>query len=83
MVSNNNKPILKQDKDPRDLLSYRGIALISVPCKIYADILNQRLMDWLKDHSLLVEEQNGFRKKRNCLDHLYSPTSIYYKKENM
>lgn len=63
MVSNNNKPILKQDKDPRDLLSYRGIALISVPCKIYADILNQRLMDWLKDHSLLVEEQNGFRKK--------------------
>ena len=33
-------PILKADKDPRDPLGYRGIALILVPCKIYADILN-------------------------------------------
>lgn len=33
-------PILRRDKDPRDSLSYRGISLISVPCKIYADILN-------------------------------------------
>lgn len=57
-------------------MSFTGIALISVPYKIYADILNQRLMDWLGVHSLQVEEQNGFRKKRGCLYHLYSLNSI-------
>ena len=69
-------PILKADKDPRDPLGYRGIALISVPCKIYADILNQRLSSWLESNSLLADEQNGFRKERSCIDHLYSLTSI-------
>ena len=34
------KPIPKFDgKDPRDPLRYGGITLISIPCKIYADIL--------------------------------------------
>lgn len=44
-------------------MSFTGIALISVPYKIHADILYQRLMDWLGVHSLQVEEQNGFRKR--------------------
>lgn len=57
-------------------MSFTGIARISVPYKIYADILNQRLMDWLGVNSLLVEEQNGFQKKRGCLYHLYSLNSI-------
>ena len=47
-----------------------------MPCKIYADILNQRLSSWLESNSLLAEEQNGFRKERSCIDHLYSLTSI-------
>ncbi|XP_071102383.1 uncharacterized protein [Haliotis cracherodii] len=37
------KPIRKPDCDPRDPLGYRGISLISIPCKIYSDILNTRL----------------------------------------
>ena len=38
------KPIPKPDsKDPRNPLSYRGVTLISIPCKIYADILYVRL----------------------------------------
>ena len=49
--------------------------LISVPCKIYADILNKRLSSWLERNDILSEEQNGFRKKRSCLDHLYVLTS--------
>lgn len=57
-------------------MSFTGIARISVPYKIYAYILNQRLMDWLGVNSLLVEEQNGFQKKRGCLYHLYSLNSI-------
>ena len=70
-------PIPKPDaKDARDPLNYRGISLLSVPYKIYADILNQRLMDWLEQNKVLVDEQNGFRKKRSCLEHIYSLYTI-------
>ena len=70
-------PIPKSDtQDARNPLSYRGISLLSVPYKIYADILNQRLTKWLEENKLLVEEQNGFRKKRNCVEHIYTLYSI-------
>lgn len=66
-------PIPKADsKNPNDPLSYRGITLLSVPYKVYADVLNQRLSRWLETNDVLVEEQNGFRKKRSCLEHIYS-----------
>ena len=32
------------DKDPRQPLKYRGITLVSVACKIYCGILNERLV---------------------------------------
>lgn len=69
-------PILKTDKDNRDPLGYRAIALMSIPCKIYADILNVRLSSWLEDNNILADEQNGFRKERGCIEHLYALTSI-------
>ena len=58
--------------DARVPNNYRGITLISVPCKIYCSILNSRLSSWLEANNILVEEQNGFRPDRSCLDHLYS-----------
>lgn len=64
-------PILKAGKDPLDPLSYRGISLISIPCKVYADVLNQRLSKWLESNDILVDEQNGFRKNRGCIEHQY------------
>ena len=70
-------PIPKSNtQDARNPLSYRGISLLPVPYKIYADILNQRLTKWLEENKLLVEEQNGFRKKRNCAEHLYTLYTI-------
>ena len=60
--------------------NYRGIALISVPCKIYCDILNKRMSKWLEENSELVDEQNGYRKDRNCIDQLYVLNSIIEKR---
>ncbi|CAC5389157.1 unnamed protein product [Mytilus coruscus] len=57
-------------------LEYRPISLISVPCKIYADILNKRLTVWLEQNDMLADEQNGFRRNQSCLDHLYVLTRM-------
>ena len=64
-------PIPKStDKDPRQPLNYRGITLISVACKIYCVILNERLVKWADQNDKLNDEQNGFRRSRSTLDHL-------------
>ena len=66
-------PIVKPGTtDVRQPLTYRGICLISVSCKVYCDILNHRLSAFIEDHHSLAEEQNGFRKQRSCMDHIYS-----------
>ena len=57
-------------------LTYRGITLLSVPCKAYCDILNHRFGNWLEDSELLVDEQCGFWRNRGCLDHIYSLYSV-------
>lgn len=74
------KPIPKSDsKDPRNPLSYRGICLISIPCKIYADILNVRFSDWIELNNIVVDEQNSFRRNRSCLEHIYTLYSVINK----
>ena len=76
------KPIPKSEtNDPRDPLSYRGISLISIPCKIYADILNVRLSKWLEINDILVDEQNGFRSNRSCLEHIYTLYTVINKRK--
>ena len=62
--------------DPRDPLSYRGITLSPVTYKVYCTILNERLVSWNEQQNIIVDEQNGFRKKRSTLDHLTTLTSI-------
>ena len=61
--------------DPRDPLSYRGITLSPVTYKVYCTILNERLVSWNKQQNIIVDEQNGFRKK-STLDHMKTLTSI-------
>lgn len=62
--------------DPRDPLSYRGIALACVSYKLYCNILNERLVQWIDDNNILVDEQNGFRQNRSTIDQLSSLTNI-------
>ena len=44
--------------------------------KLYTSVLNNRLVGYLEDNGIYVDEQNGFRKHRACVDHLYTLTSI-------
>ena len=71
------KPLPKSD-DLRNPLNYRPITIISILCKIYANILNRRLLLWLENNGLLADEQNGFRKDRSCQDHIYALYSLIH-----
>ncbi len=76
-------PIPKSSKnDPRLPLSYRGLSLLSCIYKLYSAILNNRVLSFLESNELLHEEQNGFRKDRSCVDHIFSITSIIRNKLN-
>ena len=68
---NTISPILKKGKDPLCPLHYRGISIISTVAKVFTNILNTRLTTFLEYNNLMSEEQNGFRKKRSCLDHIF------------
>ena len=57
--------------DPRIPLNYRGISLLSVVSKLYTSALNFRLNKFAENNNLFVNEQNGFRADRSCLDHIY------------
>ena len=69
-------PILKTGKDPLLPLSHRGISLMSTVAKIFSAIINNRLTTFMESHGIYAEKQNGFRRLRSCLDHLYTLTNI-------
>jgi hypothetical protein len=57
--------------------NYWGISLLATSYKIYAKTLNKRLMN-ISD-VLLLEEQNGFRKRQSCTDYIFTVTQIIEK----
>ena len=44
--------------------------------KLYCSVLLHRLERWVDVNDLLVDEQNGFRRGRSCVDHISSLSSI-------
>ena len=67
-------PMSKGD-EPRCPLHYRPITLLSIPCKIYTNILSRRLCTWVDENEILSEVQNGFRKTRSLKGNDRSPES--------
>ena len=45
------------------------------------DILNIRLSKWIEDNNLLVDEHNGFRRNKPCIEHIYSLYSVVNKRK--
>ena len=71
------RPIPKcSTNEPRDPLSYRGIAITAVAYKVYCRLLNQRVTAWSENNNIIFEGQNGFRQGRIIIDHISSLTSI-------
>ena len=62
------KTLLKEDKDPKDPVSYRPISLTSCLGKILEKIIANRLIYILEDRGLLTENQAGFRPGRSTVD---------------
>ena len=44
--------------------------------KMYSKLLNTRLQKYLDENNILVNEQNGFRASRSCIDHIYALCTI-------
>ena len=63
-------------KDPYVPLNYRGISLLSCMYKLFTSLINLRVMGHCESNNLLVDEQNGFREKRSCQDHIYTLSTI-------
>jgi hypothetical protein len=62
--------------DRRNPMTYRGISLLSTISKTYTGLLNERIQNYLETEQILVDEQNGFRKGRSCIDHIFTTTTI-------
>ena len=63
-------------EDPCMPLNYRGITLLSCTSKVYTKVLNKRIITYVEEGNILVEEHSGFRAHRSCLHNLFSLTSI-------
>ena len=59
-------------------LKYRGLALQSCVFKIFSSVMNNRLVSFLETNNLISEEQNGFRQKHSCQQHLFSIISMIW-----
>ena len=57
--------------DRKMVNNYRGISLLSVVGKLYASVINNRLINFVESNNLLVEEQAGFRRKRSTIEQIF------------
>lgn len=57
--------------------NYRGICLLNTAYKIYAKIVTNRL-NIIAD-TIILEEQNGFRRNRSCIDGVFTLAQIIEK----
>ena len=63
-------PLYKGKGSKEECKNYRGISLLSVPGKVYARVVVDRLQKVTDD--AIGEEQGGFRKGRGCVDQIAS-----------
>ena len=65
-------PLYKNKGSHDDPNNYRGITLLSCLGKLFTNIINNRLAQYLEDTSILGEEQAGFRAGYSTFDHMFA-----------
>jgi len=58
---------------------YGGITLLPIAYKLFANIIKNRIIDYLEDE--IVEEQCGFRKGRSYTDAIFTVQQIMEKRK--
>ena len=48
---------------------------------MYADILNVGFSQWIDKSNIVIDEQNGFRPNRSCLEHIYVRYTVINKRK--
>ena len=74
-------PILKRGKNPLFPTNHRGISLMSTVYKAFNFIIINRIVLYTELNGLFVDEQNGFRWLRSCLDNIYILTTIQWNRK--
>ena len=64
-------PLFKKG-DPNIVTNYRGLSLMNANCKIFNNILLNRITDWLDRKNVLNEFQAGFRKDYSTIDNIFN-----------
>lgn len=57
-------------------LSHRGLSMQSCIYKLFSLLLSRRVQLYAEGRGLLSETQNGFRRDRGCVDHVFSLCEI-------
>ena len=65
-------PILKPDKDPQLVNSYRPISLLSCVSKVMEKMVHERLAYIVESKNHLSPSQYGFRIRKGCIDPIIS-----------
>lgn len=64
-------PILKPNKTPTEISSYRPISLTDCIGKVLERIINDRLKHYLEANNLITTQQHAYRAQHNTLDHVF------------
>ena len=59
--------------------NYRGITLLPTAYKLFANIIRNKLNEYLGDE--MIEEQCGFRKGSSCTDAIFTVQQIIEKRK--
>lgn len=65
------KMIPKKPNDPHNINNYRPISLTSSIIKIIERMIKKRLVKYLDDKKLIIQNQSGFRKNRSTIDNIF------------
>jgi len=68
--------LLHKGDDAADPNNYRPIALLNTFWKLLMKLINNRIVMFLERNKLLKSHQKGFRKKRNCQQHIAAVQEI-------